>query len=167
MCGDARPPRVEPGTLNYMDLIDIGRADEQQVDSAVALFEAQLLEHKIDTAAADLRKAIQAAIAESRYGFILVALDDGGEPIGVAYAASLLSLEHGGISGWLEELYVLPKRRGQGIGSRLLEEVIAQAKKRGWRALDLEVDITHERAATLYLRHQYRPLSRSRFYRVL
>ena len=158
-------PRVV--TLNYMELIDINLADEQQVDSVVALFEAQLLEHEIDTAADDLRKAIQKVVLEPTSGFILVATEDGGSPIGVAYAASLLSLEHGGISGWLEELFVLPERRDKGIGSRLIAEVLVQARKRGWRALDLEVDITHERAAALYLRHQFRPLSRSRFYQML
>ena len=158
-------PRVVP--LNYMELIDINLADEQQVDTVVALFEAQLLEHEIETAADDLRKAIQKVVSEPTYGFILVATEDGGPPIGVAYATALLSLEHGGISGWLEELFVLPEQRDQGIGSRLIAEVLVQARKRGWRALDLEVDITHERVAALYLRHQFRPLSRSRFYQML
>jgi GNAT superfamily N-acetyltransferase len=150
-----------------MDSIAIDLADEQQVDAVAALFEAQLREHEIETASDNLRKAVQRVVAEPRYGFILVAVEDGGPPIGVAYAASLLSVEHGGISGWLEELYVMPQRREQGIGSRLIAEVLAQARKRGWRALDLEVDITHERAAALYLRHQFRPLARSRFYRML
>jgi GNAT superfamily N-acetyltransferase len=150
-----------------MDLIDISLANEQQIIAVVALFEAQLLEHRIDTAADDLGKAIRTVVAEPRNGFIIAALDSNGTPVGVAYGSSLLSLEHGGISGWLEELYVLPERRGQGIGSRLLAEVIAQARKRGWRALDLEVDVTHERAAVLYLRHQFQPHSRNRFYRLL
>jgi ribosomal protein S18 acetylase RimI-like enzyme len=155
------------GTLSNMDSIVINLVGEQQIDAVVALFEAQLREHKIDTASDDLRNAVQKIIADPGYGFLLAAIEDGGTPIGVAYAASLLSLEHGGISGWLEELYVLPERRGQGIGSRLIAEVIAEGRKRDWRAVDLEVDITHERASALYLRHQFRPLSRSRFYRML
>jgi len=49
----------------------------------------------------------------------------------------------------------------------LIEEVVARAKEAGWRALDLEVDATHPRAKALYVRHEFRPLLRSRFYRVL
>jgi ribosomal protein S18 acetylase RimI-like enzyme len=90
-----------------------------------------------------------------------------GSPIGVAYASSLLSLEHGGVSGWIEELYVSPQWGGQGIGSRLIEEVVSLAKEAGWRALDLEVDATHQRVKALYARHQFRSLPRSRFYRAL
>jgi GNAT superfamily N-acetyltransferase len=150
-----------------MDSIVISPVREQQIDAVVALFEAQLREHKIETACDDLRKAVRKIIADPNYGFLLAAVEDSGTPVGVAYAASLLSLEHGGISGWLEELYVLPERRGQGIGSRLIAEVIAEGRKLGWRAVDLEVDITHERAAALYLRNEFLPLSRSRFYRML
>jgi GNAT superfamily N-acetyltransferase len=64
-------------------------------------------------------------------GFMLVARAPDGSPIGVAYASSLLSLEHGGASGWIEELYVLPQWRGRGIGSRLITEVVARAKESG------------------------------------
>jgi GNAT superfamily N-acetyltransferase len=47
------------------------------------------------------------------------------------------SLEHGGVSGWLEELYVLPQWRGRGIGSRLVGEVIAHARELGYFDLPL------------------------------
>jgi GNAT superfamily N-acetyltransferase len=145
----------------------IGPVDAQLLDAVVALFEAQLREHAITTPRDDLRGAIQQVIADQRYGFMLAATAPDGRPIGVAYASSLLSLEHGGVSGWLEELYVLPQWRGQGIGSRLIEEVVIHARKLGWRALDLEVDAAHQRAVLLYVRHQFQPHSRSRFYRML
>ena len=100
-------------------------------------------------------------------GFMLVVRAPDGSPIGVAYASSLLSFEHGGASGWIEELYVLPQWRGRGSGSRLIAEVIARAKESGWRALDLEVEASHQRAISLYARHQFQPHSRSRLYRIL
>jgi GNAT superfamily N-acetyltransferase len=145
----------------------INLMDAQNMDAVVRLFEAQLQEHRITTCRGDLRSAVQAVKADPRYGFILVASAPDGNPIGVAYASSLLSLEHGGFSGWLEELYVLPEWRGQGIGSRLIAEVVARARELGWRAIDLEVDASHRRAISLYARHQFQPHSRSRFYRVL
>jgi len=87
--------------------------------------------------------------------------------VGAVFAAAHSSLEHGGTIGWLEELYVSPQSRGQGIGSRLMADVISRARQLGWRGLELEVVTGHERAIALYLRHGFQPLSRTRFVRVL
>ena len=110
----------------------ISLLDARQLDGAVALFSAQLQEHGITTPADALRSVAQSVVADPRYGFIVLASTVEAGPVGVAYASCLLSLEHGGISGWLEELYVLPEWRGRGIGSRLVAEVIARAKDLGW-----------------------------------
>ena len=150
-----------------MDSFAINPVDARKVDALVALFEAQLREHAIETSREDLRVVIRTAIDDQRYGFILAASAHDGSLVGAAYASSLLSFEHGGVSGWLEELYVLPQWRGQGIGSQLLRAVIARARSLGWRALDLEVDATHQRAISLYVRHEFQPHSRTRFYRIL
>jgi hypothetical protein len=65
---------------------------------------AQLKEHRITTPAEDLRSVAQNVIADPRYGFIILASTVEAGPVGIAYASCLLSLEHGGTSGWLEEL---------------------------------------------------------------
>jgi GNAT superfamily N-acetyltransferase len=134
------------------------------LEAAIALFDAQLREHDIITPVADLHNVAAAVIANPSHGFLLVALSNGA-PVGVAYAASHLSLEHGGTIGWLEELYVSPQWRGSGIGGRLLTEVIARAQELNWRTLELEVVTGHERVVPLYLRHGFQPLSRNRFSR--
>jgi GNAT superfamily N-acetyltransferase len=145
----------------------ISLLDARQLDCAVALFSAQLKEHGITTPADDLRSVTQSVVADPRYGFIVLASTVEAGPVGIAYASCLLSLEHGGISGWLEELYVLPEWRGRGIGSRLVAEVITRAKELGWRAIDLEVDAGHQRAISLYLRHQFQLHSRTRLFRTI
>ena len=150
-----------------MSLATITLVDAETLDAVTGLLEAQLREHEITTSRDDLRAVAQTVIADNRHGFMLVARAPDGSPIGVAYASSLLSMEHGGVSGWLEELYVLPEWRGRGIGSRLIAEAIARAKEIGWRALDLEVEASHERAISLYARHEFLPHFRSRFYRIL
>ena len=150
-----------------MKLVTISLVDTRMLDAVVGFFEAQLQEHEILSSRKDLRQVAETVMRDPRYGFMLVASAPDGSPIGVAYASSLLSMEHGGVSGWIEELYVSPQWRGQGIGSRLIDEVVARAKEAGWRALDLEVDVSHQRAKSLYLRHQFRSHRRSRFYRVL
>jgi GNAT superfamily N-acetyltransferase len=140
---------------------------QEDVAEVTDLLAAQLREHQMTPSTNALREAIRSVIDNPRFGFILLAACPDNPPIGVAYASSLLSFEHGGISGWVEELYVTPGWRGQGIGSRLLEKVISTAKESGWLALDLEVDAAHERAIRLYQRYHFHPHSRSRFYLTL
>jgi len=157
----------KPGSILRMSEHTINLVDGDEHDSVVALFEAQLLEHDIVTGRDDLKSAVQTLVADPRYGFMLVASDVDGEPVGAAYASCLLSLEHGGISGWLEELYVLPQWRNLGIGSQLIAAVVAHARNLGWRAIDLEIESSHHRAISLYARHQFKPLSRTRYVRPL
>jgi GNAT superfamily N-acetyltransferase len=148
-----------------MNLI-IAPATLDQIPAVAALFEAQLREHSIDSPADGLVPLLRLLDEEPQHGFILCATCDGAE-VGVAYAACILSLEHSGRSGWLEELYVLPEWRGRGVGSRLLDAIIAGAKERQWVALDLEVDSGHQRVIPLYVRRGFQPIARNRFARRL
>ncbi len=73
------------------------------------------------------------------------------------------TLEHGGRSAWLEELYVQPEYRGRGIGQKLLAAAINRAREEGCRAIDLEVDRGHPRASHLYDREGFVRLARTRW----
>lgn len=144
----------------------IAPARPYQIPGMAALFEAQLREHGIDSPVRKLVPLLLELNERPQHGFILCATCDGAV-VGVAYAPCILSLEHCGWSGWLEELYVLPQWRGHGIGSRLLDAVIAGAKERRWVALDLEVDAGHQRAISLYASRGFQPMARNRFARRL
>ncbi len=148
-----------------MDPISVQLLDPVHFDSALDLFEAQLREHQIESPGPALRSVVHEVMTCPSFGFILMAMLQG-KAIGVAYAASHLSLEHGGIIGWLEELYVLPAFRGMGAGGTLLRETESRARGLGWRGLELEVVAGHERAIALYSRHGFLPLSRSRCCRI-
>ena len=121
----------------------------------------QLAEHHVDISADELVTSIHGVLDVPRRGFFLVALQDG-LCIGVAYVSFIWALEHGGQAGWLEELYVVPEHRTGGVGTQLLEAVIAAATASGCAALDLEIDQDHERVLSLYERHGFTALPRSR-----
>jgi GNAT superfamily N-acetyltransferase len=142
----------------------ISLLDSEHIESVAPLFEAQLREHGFSASIESLLPVMRSVLSHPSSGFVLFASFEG-VPIGVAYAAALLSLEHGGYSGWLEEFYVLPKWRGRGFGSQLLARVLATAEDRGWRAIDLEVDFSHDRVVSLYTRSHFEPVHRSRFVR--
>ncbi len=151
---------------DFMSEHDIQPLAADQIEAVAALFEKQLAEHHVQRSQTELVAGLKTLLAEPARGFVVVALADG-QPIGVAYGACILSLEHGGKSGWLDELYVLPAWRESGAGSALLAAVVSGAKERGWAALDLEVDSNHGRVIPLYERNHFQPVHRTRFVRHL
>jgi len=86
---------------------------------------------------------------------------------GVAYVSFARPLEHAGEVAWLEEIFVSPARRAQGIGQRLLTEVCRRAEARGCVSVDLEVQSDHRRALHLYLREGFQDMKRAHFTRPL
>jgi GNAT superfamily N-acetyltransferase len=130
------------------------------------LLARQLREHDIEIPDEALLAAIDGVFADDRRGFFLFALRDA-EAAGVAYVSLTWSIEHGGKSAWLEELYVLPQWRDQGIGTTLLNSALEEARRRGCAALDLEVESAHAQAEHLYARHGFSRHSRARWVRHL
>jgi len=139
-------------------------ADASPSDAPVVtrLLSAQLAEHRIPLEADRLASAIEGALRGDGRAIVLLAWQ-GTTPVAVAYLASTWTLEHGGAVLWLEELYVIPERRGQGIGSRLLQAVISRAWSSGTEAIDLEIETSHGRAANLYARAGFQRLDRARW----
>lgn len=126
------------------------------------LLARQMQEHDIEIPDQALLAAIDGVFADDRRGFFLLALRDA-EPAGVAYVSLAWSVEHGGKSAWLEELYVLPQWRDQRVGTAMLNSAIEEARLRGCASLDLEVESAHARAEHLYARHGFIRHSRSRW----
>ncbi len=131
-------------------------------DDLIALLAAQLAEHDIPLEGDRLAGAIDGALADPRRATMLIARD-GDRAVGVAYVSTVWALEHGGLSCWLEELYVVPALRERGIGTRLLEAVVGHARALGCAAVDLEVEASHARVAGLYRRHGFRAHTRARW----
>lgn len=144
----------------------IRRAGAADIPDIGRLLAVQLAEHAIQISSDDLAAAIQGVIEVPSRGYFLVARRDGAA-IGVAFVSFIWTLEHGGHSGWLEELFVAPEHRGGGVGTQLLDAVITAAEAAGCAALDLEIDSAHERVRSLYERHGFASLPRSRVVRTL
>jgi GNAT superfamily N-acetyltransferase len=145
-------------------MITIRRCTPADRAPAWALLAAQLEEHALPTVVVDT--ALDGALADASRALVFLA-EDGGVAVGVAWLSFTWALEHGGKTGWLEELYVVPPRRNQGIGAKLLSYVLEEARALGCRAIDLEVEVEHARAEHLYARANFRPHTRARWVRRL
>lgn len=88
-------------------------------------------------------------------GSDLVALLTGAPAVGVALLSLRPSVWYEGPVAVLDELYVAPARRGQGLGSRLLAAAEAEVRRRGGELLEINVDGDDTGARRFYARHGY------------
>lgn len=146
--------------------ITIDSATSIDREHIIRLLAAQLSEHAIELHSDELAHAVDGFFEEPRRGRILVARQET-RVVGVAVLSYTWTLEHGGKSCWLDELYVSPDFRVHGIGTMLIRAAIQITTADGCIAMDLEVESGHERAANLYLREGFRPRTRSRYLRPL
>jgi GNAT superfamily N-acetyltransferase len=146
--------------------IDVRSAIASDAEAVTDLLMAQLHEHGIGTPHDAVREAVDGMLADYGRGFVLIA-EHGSRIVGVAYVSFTWTLEHGGRSAWLEELYVVPDERNRGVGRAMLAVVLRNASTAGCAAVDLEVDTTHARAWHLYAREGFTPLPRARWVRTL
>lgn len=70
------------------------------------------------------------------------------------------SFEFHGRDSFIDELYLQPRYRGQGIGRRAMQFVEERARELGVNAIHLEVDDGNEPAEELYRRAGYEDKSR-------
>ncbi len=113
---------------------------------------ARLL-HDFNTEYSDFTPGVEVLTVNARQmlaeGEMTVLL--GGErPDGLALIRLRRSVWTGAPEAYLQELYVAPKRRRQGIGGALLEATIALAREAGAKSLDLGTAETDTAARALY-----------------
>lgn len=142
--------------------MNIDRATPAETDAVVELIRQQFAEHHILCEPGQLGRSVAPMLSPDGPGFVLLA-KDGGHHLGLAAVAFSWTLEHGGRSAWLDELYVVPDHRDAGIGTALLDRALAEVRREGCLAVDLEVDAEHRRAESLYHRRGFQRLDRSRW----
>jgi ribosomal protein S18 acetylase RimI-like enzyme len=81
---------------------------------------------------------------------VITVLFAGDGPDGLAQFRFLRSIWSTGLDVYLEELYVVPARRGEGIGRALLEATMATGREGGATRIDLNTSETDTAARRLY-----------------
>lgn len=111
-------------------------------------------EFDIPTAAAAVLAPRLAALIEAGAATVLLAEGSaaGGEaePLGLAVLRLRPSLYEGSLDAYLEELYVVPPRRGEGLGRALLEAAMSAAREAGAGRIELGTSTGDVAARALY-----------------
>jgi GNAT superfamily N-acetyltransferase len=97
---------------------------------------------------------LQRLLGDPRLGGAWVA-QESGRLLGYLLAASVLSLEHGGLMAEIDELFVLPEARSRGIGAQLLAAAEAALIARGHVRLQLQLGVGNAAARAFYQRRGY------------
>ncbi len=97
------------------------------------------------------RKCLATMLADPGLGRVYLIND--GE--GYAVIVFGFSLEFGR-DAFIDELFIKPEYRGQGIGSAVLDLLSAQSEELGVQALHLEVADANDRAELLYARKSFK-----------
>lgn len=106
-----------------------------------------------DTDADRLRPIVQAALEDSDRTLVVGAFHEGlpgfahGKMVGVLTMNIVVSLEHAGEVGVIEQLWLREDYRRQGLGERLLSLALDWSEARGLRAIHVEVAEKYDPAA--------------------
>ena len=76
----------------------------------------------------------------------------GDPPIGIAVLRLRRSIFEEGLTAYLEELYVAPDHRGEGLGTAVLEAVLERSRERGAAWVEVSTSEDDEGARRLYER---------------
>jgi ribosomal protein S18 acetylase RimI-like enzyme/catechol 2,3-dioxygenase-like lactoylglutathione lyase family enzyme len=142
--------------------IEITEPGPADLARTVELLHQQLAGHDVQLTRESIAASVRELLARPSTGRILIARSEEGI-VGAALLSFVWTLEHGGATTWLDELYVDPSHRRGGIGSELVRAVVRLAEAEGCRALDLEVAEGHEEAARLYERLGFQRHRRTRW----
>ena len=105
-------------------------------------------------AALRVELVLQQLLAEPRLGAIWVAESDA-RLVGYLIAVLVLSVEHQGLMGEIDEFFVVPEARSRGVGRQLLAAAETALAARGCVRLQLQLQVANSEARAFYQRRGY------------
>ncbi|MEL6979285.1 MAG: GNAT family N-acetyltransferase [Pseudomonadota bacterium] len=141
----------------------IRRASAEDVDALAPLYAAFFAEDGISVPLSSIRSNLAVMLGDPR-ACVLIAADADERLIGLSSASLSYGVEFG-CSAELEDLYVVPARRGEGVARRLFEAARDWAAAAGARELGLV--ITAQAEAEQGLTSLYQRLGFARTGRIL
>jgi len=143
--------------MEAMDAADVrlvSTADDATI--AADLLDAFNLEFGAPTPGRDTIAARLTSLVGTQTTFaLMVSPRRSGEVVGVALVTLRTNVWYEGWVGLLDELYVIPEHRNNGLGSSLLRAAEAELVARGGEVLEIGVDGEDGDAQRFYERHGY------------
>jgi GNAT superfamily N-acetyltransferase len=113
-----------------------------------------------------LKRAVALFLRRPELGFVWLAYADG-KAAGVCIVCYAVSTSIGGVVGKLDDVFVAGDHRGKGVGTKMIEALKAELKKKKIGRIDTAVHMRNPGAARYYARLGFRPLGEERLALVL
>ena len=97
-------------------------------------------------------RAFADLIDESSRGAVWI-IECDGAPIGHVVLSVRFAMEFGGLSGYIDDLFVRREHRRKGAAAAGLDALIGECRRRGCRSLHVEVGLDNDGANALYRRY--------------
>lgn len=138
-------------------MIEINAALPQDIPEMVTLLGILFTQESDFEPAPELQeRALRTILSHPDIGQLHVARVDG-KTIAMVSLLFTVSTATGGRAAWLEDMVVHPAHRDQGIGGRLLQHAIVEAKRSGCTRITLLTDGTNRQAQEFYRRAGFTP----------
>lgn len=108
-----------------------------------------------------LNNAIDLFLEQSELGFVWMAYDENGAA-GICVIGYAISTSMGTVVAKLDDVSVRPDRRGQGVGTALLEQLKEQLRKENVTRIDVGVHMENPEARRFYEKLGFIPLNEER-----
>ena len=129
-------------------VVAAGSREAERVTAAVRRFHGES-GHGVGSAQAG---AIRALCSDALLGRARLLADGGGRDVGYALAYWRHSIDHGGRVAVLDDLWTDAAFRGRGLGTHLMEAVLADMSASGARTVVVEADPADAPAMSFYAR---------------
>jgi ribosomal protein S18 acetylase RimI-like enzyme len=131
--------------------VDIALVGEGDLDDLLPMMRAYCDFYEVGPSDADLEALARALIADpDNEGIQLIARGEDGEPLGFATVFWSWQTLNAARAGVMNDLFVEPGTRGQGVGRALIEECRRRARERGATEIVWETAPDNETAQRLY-----------------
>jgi GNAT superfamily N-acetyltransferase len=114
-----------------------------------------------DRGADGLGAALDLFLQRPELGFVWLAYDEAGVA-GVCVICYAISTSLGALVAKLDDVSVLGSRRGQGVGTALIEQLKEELRRGGVERIDVAVHQNNPEARRFYERLGFRPLNEER-----
>ena len=135
-----------------MEQIVARRAEHSDIPQLVELMRAFYAESSFRLDRDGARRAFECLIAEPVHGAVWL-IECDGVPVGHIVLSLRFTMEFGGLSGYIDDLFVRPTHRRRGAARAGLEALFAECHRRGCRSIHVEVSSDNEAANVLYRRY--------------
>jgi ribosomal protein S18 acetylase RimI-like enzyme len=131
--------------------LKIRRADES--DMPLLLMLAEQFMSEVEATREKRMEILRKALRNPDYELVVAELN--GATVGFIDQWIIHDFAHGAKLSYIQNLYITSKHRREGIGSRLLEEIIRSAEKKGVLEIHVVTEFENKPAISLYRKHGF------------